>query len=267
MGSDRAATGPLRVGVVLESISPARWIEHALQLIADGAVADLTTAIIVAPRMATPAADWANALYRLFVVADRRVFRRQPDPLAVVDISRPLNGVAIISIGGEGGLPATARIALEEAGLDVMLCFGSGEAGRNLAGLVRFGVWYFPDIVSDAGTGRPLWFDATVAGRDVVTTSLNELTATGTAGRTVYSAVSAVNRYSPHYTDRRIRWKMATFPARALEKLARTGADAHDNHGSDTGIRETSIPRNVRMLRIMARLGARQVAHAVRSAL
>lgn len=264
---------PVRVGLALDSTMQPRWVEHALGLIANGQAARVTT-MITCP-LATGAAGGAgrnrsHALYRRFIQADRRIFRRQPDPTERVDLSSMLRETATIRITDETPLSPDVVSALVDADLDVMLCFGSPAVARHLIGYARHGAWFYPDLLAVDGTERPVGFEATVAGGDVVTTSLNELTPEGTPGRSLYAAVSAVNRYSPHYTDRRVKWTMATFPARVLETLVKTGklpGVSIREAGPGNRERTTAIPGNIRMLGIAARLGTRLAAHAVRAAL
>ncbi len=259
---------PLRVGVSLDSTMQPRWIERALTLIADGQAARITTTIIRAPGASSAGRDEgqnrSHALYLRFIEADRRAFRRQPDPTERVDLSSMLRKAATIRIADETPLTSDVVSALDDADLDVILCFGSPTVARHLVGYARHGAWFYPDLLTVDGTERPVGFEATVAGRDVVTTSLNELTPEGTAGLTLATAVSAVNRYSPHYTDRRVKWTMATFPARVLETMP--DVSLHDV-GPRNRDRARPIPGNIRMLAIAARLGTRLVVHAVRSAL
>lgn len=268
--SSEAPLRPLRVGVVLDSTVQPRWIEHALGLIANGQAARITTVITCLPPTGAASGAGRNhsrALYRRFIEADRRIFRRQPDPVERVDIAPMVGNAANLRVGH--GTPLTSDVvsALDDAGLDVILCFGSPTVARHLVGYARHGAWFYPDLLTVDGTERPAGFEATVAGRDVVTTSLNELTPEGIAGLTLATAVSAVNRYSPRYTDRRVKWTMATFPARALDELARSNVRVGELAVMGHRERTMAIPGNIRMLVIAARLGTRLAAHAIRSAL
>lgn len=264
---------PLRVGLALDSPLQPRWIEHALGLIVNGQAARITTVITCPPATGATAGAGRNrshALYRFFTKADRRVFRRQPDPAERVDIAPMVGNAASLRIGHGTPLSPDVVSALDNADLDVILSFGSPTVARHLVGYAQHGAWFYPDLLTVDGTGRLAGFEATVAGRDVVTTSLNELTPEGTPGRALHTAVSAVNRYSPHYTDRRVTWMMATFPARVLETLARTGklpGVSIREVGPGNRERTTAIPGNIRMMGIAARLGRRLAAHAVRAAL
>jgi hypothetical protein len=253
----------LRVGVVIDGMAQPRWIERALHQIEGGPAAGIAAALRVTPAPDAPARERRYALYRLYTRVDRRVFRRQPDPGEPVDLSPLFQSLPVIDVDGRAGVSPETRTAIEAARLDVIICFAAPETAQSLIGHARHGVWYFPDLVVDGGIERPIGFPDTVSGRSVVMTSLNELAPNGAAGRAWATAVSAVNRYSPHYTDRRVKWAMAGLPARALGVLARSGEAPEAGRER---VERSAAPGNVRMSGIVARLGTRLAAHALRAA-
>ncbi|MGI8486457.1 MAG: glucosamine inositolphosphorylceramide transferase family protein [Thermomicrobiales bacterium] len=247
-----------------------RWIDHAIELIDESEGAHVVLTIVATPQeQAEP--DWAHRLFYAFVRADRRLFRRSPDPLTKTSILPRMHAVPIVRLAHANLATEELRSAIAGADLDVLLCLASLELGRQVVTDPRYGVWYFPQLMNDmsTGTARPIGFEATLCGQPVIETSLNQLTAAGSKGRAVYAAVSAINKLSPHYTERRLLWTMATFPARALANMPRCapGGDQRGDPGAaDSAIvpQRPVVPGNVAMLGIAARLGYRQLKHAAR---
>jgi len=269
-------TPSLRVGVLLGDDVQPRWLLHALRYIEDSSVAHIVTVMITEPQRRPGAIgarpESSHLLYRLLLAADRRLFRRQPDPYAKVSIAAVVTEAQWLRLPDATPLDGGVWTRIRDADLDVILCVGPCELGTRLISAARHGVWYFPDLAPEPGIACPVGFNATVHTEPVVETSLNQLTAEGTPGPVLYRAVSAVNRLSPHYTERRVLWKMATFPSRALEALAHTTSPPEDLRPSESPVvvspvGPATMPSPARMLGIVGRLGSRQVAHAVRSAL
>jgi hypothetical protein len=266
----RESSPPLRVGFLLNSTLQPRWVEHAIQLVADASFAQVA-AILLPESIQDQDRRAQQSLFRLYVELDRKLFRRQPDPLAHSSVDPLLTGVPVIRLSQTPSISQTERDSIRTAELDVIICFGSIEAGRQLTAEARYGIWYFPDVGLSPGAVRPVGYDATVRDGAVVETSLNELTVDAVPGRTLYRAVSAANSYSPHYTERRLLWKMATYPVRALNNLITSNhlADLEDevDQAGSAAHAAPAEPNTLRTLEVAARLGFRQVRHAARTSL
>ena len=91
---------PLRVGVMLDSLTVPAWIAHVLRQLAEAPFVELALVVLNAePR--PPAPRFArlrsprrhHLLFQLYARVDRRVFRRDPDAFAEVAMADELRSV------------------------------------------------------------------------------------------------------------------------------------------------------------------------------
>lgn len=257
-----------RVGAIVDCDHQPRWIAHALTLLAEAPGVDLALIVMVPPDAPDPAVPGDSSrprrMVEWFVKADRRLFRRQPDPLERTSIAPIVNGAGAVHMDAPIRGDETAHARVREAGLDVILCFVGPDIGREFTADAQDGVWFFPDFAQAARRHLPVGFGSVLADTPTVETTLNELTPDGTPGSVRYRAVSAVNRLSPHYTERRLLWKMATFPTRALTLPAPAEICAHSHERRAT--HPAGPSRNPSLPEIVARFGSRLAKHALQTA-
>ena len=117
----------LRVGVVLDERDVRRWHETAMDQIERLGFCEVIVLIREPGGGASTRLREAlrHALYSAYVLADRRVFGSDDDPIARVPLRRP-------------GVPL-GEIASQE--LDVVLCLAPEASPEELAGFARFGAW------------------------------------------------------------------------------------------------------------------------------
>jgi hypothetical protein len=263
---------PWRVGVVIDGYSQPRWIVHALSLLEESSVAGIALVVVVSPRNQGGPGNGSGAiglkLSRLFVKADRKLFRRSPDPLESVAIASLAGGAESIEVPDPVRIDEATHARIREAALNVIVSFGSVEVARQITSDARLGVWYFPDLQGDSAIDWPIGFHSTTAGEAVAETSLCDLAPDGGRGATRYATVSAVNRLSPHYTERRLLWKMATYPLRAISLANEDSSAPDDRSGSSMTPSSTAntAPGIVSLAGTVARFGGRLAGHAGRSA-
>lgn len=238
-----------------------------LALIDAGPAARVTTTIVCPSASLDTSAhrDQSHLLYHLFVAADRRLFRRQPDPSQRIDLTNQLRQTGTIRVD-PGPLAPEVAAAFRDARLDVIVCPVPPASVRadRLTEFARQGIWFYPDLHTSTGSERPFGFAEAVAGHTVITSTLNCLA----SGRALVVAHLAANRYSPQYTDHRVRWAMATFPARALATVAHSGAAPVSQEVESAGEAPAvpDPPGNLRMPGIVVRFGVRLAARGLRLA-
>lgn len=156
--------GPsLKVGLVLAYDTVAQFARRIVEDIVESNFANISCVIRVdaagrAVGMLPDDLCDATASSSLLLRAYRRWLdsphRREPDPLASVELGALLRGIPVIDLRGSG---ATATDPLQELGLDVIVNFDAHSRAETLAGFARHGVWSlrFGDIQN--GGSAPLF--------------------------------------------------------------------------------------------------------------
>jgi len=167
-----------------------------------------------------------HALYRAYVLADRRVFGSDDDPLARVALRRPA-----VPLG---------EIASQD--LDVVLCLAPGVSPDELAGHARLGAWYLH--------GEAPLFWRMYDGGFVAPIALREVTPKGE--RTICGSVVQSDHVSLHRSRCRAARRAAQLPARRLRNVD-APAKVAGLPASDGG---RSRPTNAMMVRLLWRIGS-----------
>jgi hypothetical protein len=209
----------VRVGVVLGEHDVRRWHETAMDQIERLGFCELVV-LTRQPGGGEPR-GLRHALYSAYVLADRRVFGSENDPLARVPLRRP-------------ALPL-GEIASQD--LDVVLCLDPEASPAELAGFARRGAW------SVHGEAQLFWrmYDA-----DFVAPITLRATTPADGERALYRSVVQTDHVSLHRGRCRAARRAAHLPARGLRAL-------HEPAEVEEGL-DRPPPTNAMMVRFLWRV-------------
>ena len=271
--------GPLRVGLLVDSITQPAWVARALRRVVDSGAGDL--ALIV--RNAAPhtqaatsrfAAWWRNRRFLLYAAYQRLDgwrLRPDPDPFAPVDLSTMLAGVPVIDVvprqtRSSDAFPDDAIAAIREAHLDVLVRLGFRILRGEILTAASLGVWSYHHGDNTRYRGGPPCFWEVMEAEPVTGTILQRLTESLDDGEVLYRSWGATNRNSVKRSSLPIYWKSAEFLARALDR-ARLGLLPDEKRVEPTpyGQRLYLTPTNRQMAAGFSRMAVRRLGTKWRS--
>jgi hypothetical protein len=194
------ATSPLpkklRVGLFAASPAQPRWVVEAFAKVAASDFAEIVVIETSAERKVAAPPSW---LWSAYGALDRRVFGRDADPQALLELTRYLPHQRM-------------RKPLLELDLDVAFAL-DGIDDTGLDGIARYGVWRFSvDGTSEVVAGEPLTRSAVLA-----------RLAPGAEPRLVYQSWSRTYPLSVARNREALLAKTAQFAWRALREAHRSG--------------------------------------------
>jgi hypothetical protein len=269
----------LRIGVMLDSYTSARWVARLLEDVRDSNVAELSLVILNdEPRQQQSFADrirsvLPNGLYLLYERLDRRWFRVDDDPLDPVDLSDVIGGLDVLRV-----VPRRKRFvhrfesadidAIRARGLDVVLRFGFNIIRGPVLESARYGVWSYHHGDNAEYRGGPPLFWEIYEGNPVSGAVLQVLTDALDGGHVIYRSRGATDLTSLHRNRVAVYRKASEFVLRRLRDLAARGPEAitgletySEQLAYDRGIYRR--PRNGLMLRYLGRVGLRVLRNRV----
>lgn len=138
---------PLKVGVVMAPTGVPRYARRIVEDIVDSNFATISCLIhldaaeravgMLPDDLGSAAAD-SSLLLRAYHRWLDSPHRREPDPLATVDLGALLRGIPLVDLRGAA---AHTSAGLQELGLDVIVNFDSRVRAETLAEWTRHGVW------------------------------------------------------------------------------------------------------------------------------
>jgi hypothetical protein len=231
---------PLRIGVLLDSLTAPRWVAKVLQDIAAAPHLTLSLVLVDAADGQRPPATWrerfkrqrAAAPHRLwewYEAADYRRFRGEGvDPFESVDVA-PLVGDAEV----HPVVPLRARFVdrfgpedvgrVRDARLDVMLRFGFRIVKGEILRAATYGMWSLHHDDNRSYRGGPALFWEIYERNPESGTILQVLTDSLDGGKVLYRSIAATNYVSVYKNRRETYWKGAEFMVRRLTDLYRDG--------------------------------------------
>jgi hypothetical protein len=221
---------PLRVGLLVDSMTQPAWVERALRRVIDTGVGELVLVVRNAsPSKAPPgrsrlATWWKNRKYLLHAAyqrIDSAGFAWKPDPFAPVDLSSTLKGVQVMDVvpeeKGVSDIIAARDIeAIRSARLDVLVRLGFRILRGEILNVARFGVWSYHHGDNQRYRGGPPCFWEVMEGDPITGTILQRLTESLDDGEVLYRSWGATNVLSVARSSPQIYWKSAEFLARAM---------------------------------------------------
>lgn len=194
---------PLRVAIVLDSLSVPAWVA--------GAVAEIEELTALQSVVVLPDRDGSTNLPRLFkryLDWDANRASCEPDPLAPVDLAGPLKNIP------------QATLESLEPNLDLLLWFSQSDPNAFPPVPARHGLWFFHHGMAGHASGAAAYFPE-LLGHHPVTSSY--LLALPGPGRPVVRIAEAHAASEIGWSLRRQRiapfWKAAALPGAGLRSL------------------------------------------------
>jgi hypothetical protein len=266
---------PLRIGVLLDSLTAPRWVAEILQDVVAAPFLTLSLVIVDATGKQSPPATWrewfarqrAAAPYRLwewYQAADYRRFRSEgADPFEPTDVTPLVRDADLLRVE-----PLRVRFVdrfrpqdvqrVRDAHLDVMLRFGFRIIKGDILEAARYGIWSLHHDDNRSYRGGPALFWEIYERNPESGTILQILTDALDGGRVLYRSISATNFASLYKNRRETYWKSAEFMMRRLADLHRDGWDslrALDTYSEPNAYARGIYrrPTNGQMLRFLAK--------------
>lgn len=275
----------LRVGVMLDSLTPPAWIARIIGQVQGTGCAEIALVVLnVEPpapqprfaRLRSPRRQ--HLLFGLYSRVDARVFRCEPDAFAEVSVRDELAGVPHLEVVPlrptrfEHRFDASTVREIRDADLDVLLRFGFNIIRGEILDSARYGVWSYHHGDNRQYRGAPAFFWEMYEVSPVTGTMLGVLTEELDAARTLYRSFSATDVTSLHRGRNAAYWKSAEFVVRRLTDLHRRGWSPIESSAQYTEVVRYDkpiyrAPTNGQMVRFLARLGAGMAFRQARKAL
>jgi methionyl-tRNA formyltransferase len=275
---------PLKVGVMLDSLTQAQWVHDILADIQQSGFAELALVIENADPD-RPERGFVQRLvknrrriaYTLYTRLDDWLFRRRPDAFSEVSVAPVLAGVPVVRVRPikkrfsdyfEPG--AIAEVRAHD--LDVILRFGFRILRGEALQLARFGVWSYHHGDNLVNRGGPPGFWEVMDGEPVTGSVLQILGDELDNGRVIYRSHAPTDRRSVRRNMDNFYRKSSAFVIRKLRDLADLGpaaldADVQGRTYAPYCRRLYREPGNLEMLALGGRLARRYAADKLRHAL
>jgi hypothetical protein len=223
------SAGPLRVGLLVDSLTQPAWVERALRRVQETGAGELVLVVRNASQSTEAqksriATWWRNRRYLLHALYQRIDQVRgglSPDPFRPVDLAAVLKGVPIMDVS-----PSQTRMsdtfsasdieAIRAARPDVLVRLGFRILRGDILNVARFGVWSYHHGDNERYRGGPPCFWEVLEGDPVTGTILQRLTEALDDGEVLYRSWGATNVMSVAGNRPQIYWKSAEFLARAM---------------------------------------------------
>ena len=280
--ADPSGAAPLRLGLLVDSLTQPAWVERALRRIiesGDGEFVVIVRNDATDPSGIRPSSRlsswWRNRrqlLYSAYQRLDRRRLRGATDPFAPVDVAPLLKGVPIL-----GAVPVMTKVTdtIETPDLerirafrpDVLIRLGFRILRGGILTAAPHGVWSYHHGDNDRYRGGPPGFWEVMEGTPVTGTILQRLTEALDDGPVLYRSWGATNLFSVSRGRAEACWKGSEFLARALRML-RAGTlscPQREMGAAPYGYRLYVAPSNREMAAGVMRISSRRLREKWRS--
>jgi len=275
---------PLRVAFLVDSLVQRQWVYRIVEDIARSSIA---TPVLVVTNDAPRPRDWptrvrtafakrSRLLRKLYVEADKRLFRAEPDPFAPRDLRPLLDGCAVLPVRPIQTrycdyFPDDVLPAILEHRVDVAFRFGFRILLGEALNIARYGVWSYHHGDNMAVRGGPAGFWEVMLGHHVTGSILQILTSELDAGRVLYRSWASTYKYSLARSRQNYYWKSASFAMRKLKDLHERGPAALDTDASASLYRPYTYPLyrtpgNGEMVWLLSKLALRIARRTARGA-
>jgi hypothetical protein len=284
---------PLRIGLLLDTTTQARYLHHVIEDIQKSNFASLQVVVVrqdvlsaaPQPRASLPVRAWRTLLnsqrrrqllYRWYSTLDSRWNPLESDPLEPVDCSDLLEGVARLPVtpitkGFTHRFPPNVVARIRAYNLDVVLRFGFSILRGDILQSARYGTWSLHHGDNDYYRGGPAYFWELVEESPLSGVTLQVLTEELDAGHVLYkvlfSSVPSLsrqrNRWGPYWGSRHMLiCKLHELHLHGWDRVLERSAPS----GPYLGRRKIyRAPTNAEMVRwLMPRLMAKAVARPFR---
>lgn len=274
---------PIRIGLLVDSLTQPRWVSRIVDDITDSSIATLVLVVRnveARERSSILRRAWRlrhHLFYGIYRRIDEWMLRHRSDAFEVVSITPSLRDVRQIHVrpirsGASLRFSDTDVQAVADHDVDVLLLFGFGILRGRILEVPRFGVWSYHHGDNARFRGQPAGVWEVIEGSPVTGTMLQALNEDLDNGRVLYRSYSTTSRFSAQANRNRTFWKSSTFVMRKLHELYELGEDSIDDAATVPVISPYSrrmyrTPENTEMLRGVIRIGGRVMSSVVRSAL
>jgi hypothetical protein len=260
---------PLRVGLLVDSLTQPRWVSQVIQDIQSSSIAEIC--LVVKNEAAAPdqpqgrlQAYWRNRNYLLYALYNRLDARHavnERDAFEDVDVSEPLADCPVVGVMPlmkkfSDWFPEDALEKIRGYDLDVAISFGfrilRGEALR----IAKHGVWSYHHGDNLVNRGGPAGFwevmDAAPISGSVLQVLSEDLDNGEVLDRTL---VRTSDRFSVRLSKNNLYWRSSSFVMRKLRELYEQGSAAREKSSFRPYYnRLHKMPTNAELLPKLARL-------------
>lgn len=273
---------PLRVGLLVDSLTQPRWVSQIIQSIKSSSIAEICVVIkneATAPDQPSGRlqAYWRNRnylLYALYEKLDARLPLNDTDAFEDVNVNElladcPVIGVTPLMKKFSDWFPEDAIEKIRGYDLDVALSFGfrilRGEALR----IAKHGVWSYHHGDNLVNRGGPAGFwevmDASPISGSVLQVLSEDLDNGEVLDRTW---LRTSDRFSVRLSKNNLYWRSSSFVMRKLRELYEQGSAAREQNSFRPYYnRLHKMPTNAELLPKLARLTWTYIANKLRYAL
>jgi hypothetical protein len=273
---------PLRVGLLVDSLTQPRWVSQVIQDIKSSSIAEIC--LVVKNEATAPdqpqgrlQAYWRNRHYLLYALYNRLDARRpvnERDAFEDVDVQELLADCAVVGVTPlmkkfSDWFPEDAVEEIRGYDLDVAISFGfrilRGEALR----IAKQGVWSYHHGDNLVNRGGPAGFwevmDAAPISGSVLQVLSEDLDNGEVLDRTL---VRTSDRFSVRLSKNNLYWRSSSFVMRKLRELHEQGTAAREQSSFRPYYnRLHKMPTNAELLPKLARLSWTYATNKIRYAL
>jgi hypothetical protein len=268
-----ANRGPLRIGILVDSLVVPQWVHSILAGLQASDYAEIHLVLVNASpppprRLRDRFAIWPEIPYIAYAKLDYRLFRGDPaaDAFAPIDARGVLAGVTLREV-----VPRQTKFvdrftdedleAVRSADLDILLRFGFRILKGPILQAARFGMWSYHHGDNRHYRGGPALFWEMKEGNPESGVILQVLNERLDDGRVIYRSIGATDPSSLFRNRNAAYWKAARFVERCIADLHRRGADAALPEAVEAAPSKTiyRTPRPAQMARFLARTGLEMV--------
>jgi hypothetical protein len=275
----------LRIGIMVNSLTVARWVAKIVREIQESSFAEVVLVLRNFPPEAAPKKAWqqrlktywTHSLFERYKRWDYQRHREELDAFGEADLSELLKNAAVLPVqpiqkGFVDRFTPQDIARIREANLDVLFRFGFRIIRGEILSCAKYGIWSFHHGDNREYRGAPPGFWEMYERNPVTGSILQVLTESLDGGRVIYRSHSATDFGSLYLTVNPLYWKTSEFAIRRLRDLYRHGWDyiqsLEEYNESDTykkGIYRT--PPTPVMVRFLSRLVARKIYRKFRALL
>jgi hypothetical protein len=228
--------GPLRVGILLDTLDVPAWVCRMLEIVQASDYARIS--LVIHDNSPAPKTGFFRTLhaarkiflYRLYMRLERMVRRKREDACTRRDLSPVIDGTPVLEV-----VPRRLKYSdiiededvakIREHDLDVILVLGFRLLKGGILQSARYGTWSFHHGDHDVLRGQPSCFWEVFEHHPVTGAMLHIIDERIDNGLVLAKAYSSTNLYSVCNNRNRAFWKCLHFVPRKLEELHRLGAD------------------------------------------
>lgn len=268
---------PLRIGLLLDSLTQPRWVHRIVTQIQASACAQIALVVLnggpAGEHTAAPAGLRKLAVYRhdllylLYRKLDERLFAPPGHAFEPVDLTPLLGDCPTLTVRPvqkkySDYLQPEDFAAIRVADLDVALRFGFRILRGDFLKIARYGVWSYHHGDNAVNRGGPPGFWEVMEGEPVTGTLLQVLSEQLDGGQVLYRSYAATDPHSVIRSKNAAYWKSAEFVMRKLNDLHAHGPQALEHPNANGRYRPYSHrlykqPHNAEMLPLLWRWARR----------